>query len=103
MIEPAAVGANTNRRKLLQAFVLLGAVAGTIYYAAIWRWWWLIPPTRRDGFELIGLVLGTAYAILLVVPCWYLGLKKLALGFAAFLSAAALGIAADGLFPWIPW
>ena len=27
----------------------------------------------------------------------------LALGFAAFLSAAALGIAADGLFPWIPW
>lgn len=90
-------------QRLLRGFVLLCALAGTIYYIGIWRWWWLIDDRKRDGLELIGPVLGSAYFILLVVPCWYFGLRNRALWLAAIFGVIALILATDGAFNWFPW
>lgn len=92
-----------NRRFLLRGFVLIAAIAGTIFYLGIWRWWWLIPANRRDGFELIGIVLGTFYFGMFVVPAWYFGIKNYALWIGAVCGAIALVIATDTLRPWFPW
>ncbi|MBX3518500.1 MAG: hypothetical protein KF835_00605 [Xanthobacteraceae bacterium] len=90
-------------QRLLRGFVLLCALAGTIYYIGIWRWWWLIDDRKRDGLELIGPILGTVYFILLVVPSWYFGLRSRALLFAAIPAALALILATDAAFHWFPW
>lgn len=94
---------NAIGRLLLRLFVLLGAVAGTLYFLAIIRWWWLIPSRSRDGFELIGLVLGSIYLMLFVAPSWYFAIKNYALALAAVFASIALLIASDGVFSWIPW
>jgi hypothetical protein len=103
MTDPSTAQSLRNRQLLLRAFVLLGAIAGTIFYIGIWRWVWLIPNDRRDGFELIAPFLGTFYFFLLVVPCWYFGIKNYALGIAAVIAAFALFFATDGAFSWFPW
>jgi hypothetical protein len=90
-------------QRLLRGFVLLCALAGTIYYLGIWRWWWLIDDRKRDGLEMIGLVLGSIYFIVLILPSWYFGIRNYALRFAAVLAALALVLATDGAFNWFPW
>ncbi len=103
MTRPSPEQLHRNRQFLLRVFVLLGAVAGTIYCIGIWYWVIGIPNDRRDGFELIAPFLGTIYFFLFVVPCWYFGFKNYALGIAAVLSAVALFFATDGAFSWFPW
>lgn len=103
MTDPAPEQLQRNRRFLLRGFVLLAAVAGTIFYIGIWRWVWLIPNDRRDGFELIAPFLGTFYFGMFVVPCWYFGIKNYALGIAGVLAVFALFFATDGAFSWFPW
>ncbi len=103
MTDPSPGQSMPSRQLLLRGFVLLSALAGTIFYLGIWRWWWLIPANRRDGFELIGPVLGTIYFALFVVPCWYFGIRNYALWIAAVLAVFALFFATDGAFSWFPW
>ena len=103
MADPSPEQLKRNRQFLLRAFVLLCAVAGTAFYIGIWHWWWQIPSNRRDGFELIGIMLGTIYFLLFVVPCWYFGIKNYALPIAAVLGLFALFFATDQVFHWFPW
>ena len=92
-----------NSQFLLRAFVLLAAVVGTIFYAGIWAWVWSIPNKQRDGFELIAPFLGTFYFLLLVVPCWYFGIKNYALKLAAVFAVFALFFPTDQYWHWFPW
>jgi hypothetical protein len=101
--DPSPEQLQRNRQLLLRGFVLLSALVGTVFYLGIWLWWWQIPSSRRDGFELIGIVLGTIYFVLFVVPACYFGLKNYALWIGAICGAIALGIATDTVFPWFPW
>lgn len=103
MTDPSPGQLQKNRQFLLRAFVLLGAITGTIFYIGIWHWVWSIPNNRRDGFELIAPFLGTIYFFLFVIPCWYFGVKNYALGIAAVLAVFALFFATDGAFSWFPW
>jgi hypothetical protein len=103
MSDPSAGQLKRNRQFLMRGFVLLAAAAGTVFYLGIWRWWWLIPTDRRDGFELIGPFLGTIYFFLFVVPCWYFGIRNYALGIASVIAFVALFFATDGAFSWFPW
>jgi hypothetical protein len=103
MSDPSPEQLQRNRRLLMRGFVLVAAAAGTVFYLGIWRWWWLIPSDRRDGFELIGPFLGTLYFLLFVVPCWYFGIRNYALGIASVLGLVALFFATDGAFSWFPW
>jgi hypothetical protein len=103
MSDPSPEQLAGNRKLLLRGFVLLGAIAGTVFYIGIWHWLWQIPNNRRDGFELIAPFLGTIYFVLFVVPAWYFGIKNYALWIGAICSAIALVIATDTVRPWFPW
>lgn len=87
----------------LRLAVVAAAALGTIFWIGTLIHWWSIPASRRDGLELIGPVLSTAYFVLLVLPTLVLGLLGRWLGIAAVLAVAVLALASDTLFPWLPW
>jgi hypothetical protein len=92
-----------NRQFFLRAFVLLAAIAGTVFYIGIWIWVFQFPNERRSGFELIAPFVGTIYFLILVVPCLYFGIKNYALGIAAAFGVFALGIALYEAYRNYPW
>ncbi len=52
--------------------------------------WWRIPGARRDGFELIGIALSTAYFGALVLPTLIMAFVNRWLPFGALLGIAAV-------------
>ena len=93
----------TRRWTFLRVLVLLAGVAGTLFYVGALVTWWRIPGALRDGFELIGVALATAYFGALVLPTLVMALLGRWLPFAALLGLAAVALATDTVWPWIPW
>lgn len=91
------------RWTLLRVVVLAMALAGTAFYLASLVTWWRIPGARRDGFELIGVALATAYFGVLVLPALVMAALGRWLAFGALLGLAAVALATDTVWPWIPW
>ncbi len=87
----------------LRVFVLLAGAAGTLFFIGAIVSWWTIPRDHRDGLELIGVWLSTAFFLLLVMPTMMLGYLGRWLKFAAVLGVAVMALATDTLWPWIPW
>jgi len=87
----------------LRLFVLASALAGTAFCIGSLAWWWRIPNTHRDGFELMGVVIAGGFFMVLVLPTLVLGLIGRWLPFAAVLGAIVLVLASDTLWHWLPW
>jgi hypothetical protein len=83
--------------------VLLCAGLGVAFWVGSIVHWWKIPASRRDGLELIGPVLATAYLVGLVLPTLVLGLLGRWLALAGVLGVLVLALASDTLWPWLPW
>jgi hypothetical protein len=99
-----AVALRPRRRwTFLRLLVVAAGLVGTAFYIGSLVTWWRIPGARRDGFELIGVALATAYFGALVLPTLVMGLLGRWLVFAALLGLAAVALATDTLWPWIPW
>jgi hypothetical protein len=87
----------------LRIAVLVSAGLGTLFWLGSIVQWWTIANARRDGFELMGVALSTAFFVVLVLPVVVLGLLGRWLVFAALLGAAVLVLASDTLWHWLPW
>lgn len=98
------VDASPARRwTLLRLLVLMLGLAGALFYLGALVTWWRIPGARRDGFELIGVALATAYFGVLVLPTLIMAAVGRWLAFGALLGLSALALATDTVWPWIPW
>ena len=87
----------------LRIAVIAAGLLGTAFWIGVLIHWWMIPANARDGLELIGVFLATAYFASLVVPTIVLGALGRWLGLAAILAAFVVALASDTLIPWIPW
>jgi heme/copper-type cytochrome/quinol oxidase subunit 3 len=87
----------------LRIAVLIAAALGTLFWLGSIVQWWQIANTRRDGFELMGLALSTAFFVALVLPTLVLALTARWLPLGAILGAAVVALASDTLWPWLPW
>jgi ABC-type Fe3+-siderophore transport system permease subunit len=88
---------------LLRLAVLAAAALGTLFWLGSLMQWTTIPDSHRDGFELIGVALSTAFFVVLVLPALVLALLGRWLVFAAMLGAAVIVLSSDTLFHWLPW
>ncbi|MEI7806651.1 MAG: hypothetical protein WCI56_15150 [Hyphomicrobiales bacterium] len=87
----------------LRIAVLVAAGLGTLFWLGSIVQWWNISNARRDGFELMGIALSTAFFVVLVLPTLVLGVLGRWLKLAALLGAAVVILASDTVFPWLPW
>jgi hypothetical protein len=87
----------------LRLAVLAAAFIGILFWLGAVVEWWRIPDAKRDGLELIGPVLATAYLVVLVLPTLVLGLIGRWLVVAALLGVAVVVLAGDTLWHWLPW
>jgi len=87
----------------LRLVVLVGAGVGVLFWIGSIVYWWRIPASRRDGLELIGPIVATAYLIGLVLPTLVLGLLGRWLATGAVLAVLVVALASDTLWPWLPW
>ncbi len=90
-------------RRNLRIAVLAAAAIGSVFWLAVCVRVLMIPPPRRDGFEMLGAILATAYFLALVLPTLALGILGRWLPLGAVLGATAVAIASDAVVPWIPW
>lgn len=90
-------------RRPLRIAVLAAAAIGVVFWLAVCLRVLMIPPPRRDGFELLGAVLATVYFLALVLPALALGILGRWLPLGAVLGVTAVAIATDAIVPWIPW
>jgi hypothetical protein len=93
----------TNTWSPLRIAVLIAGILGTAFWLGCLIHWWNIPDERRDGLELIGVFLATAYFAGLVIPTLVLGVIGRWPVVAAIFAALTAALASDTLFPWIPW
>lgn len=87
----------------LRIAIVIAAMLGVLFWAGVVVWWWRIPDARRDGFELMGLMLATAHLVCLVLPALFLGFLGRWLQIAAAFLIVSLALASDTLIPWLPW
>ena len=87
----------------LRIAVLVAAAIGTLFWLGSLVQWWMIPRTSRDGFELMGVALSTAFFVVLVLPTLVLSLIARALPFAAVLGVIVVVLATDTVWHWLPW
>ena len=87
----------------LRLAVLAAGALGTLFWLGSLVQWWMIANARRDGFELMGVALSTAFFVALVLPTLVLGIVGRWLVFAALLGAVVIALASDTLWPWLPW
>ncbi len=87
----------------LRIAVLVAAGLGTLFWLGSIVQWWNISNARRDGFELMGVALSTAFFVVLVLPTLVLGVLGRWLKLAALLGAAVVILASDTVFPCLPW
>ncbi len=87
----------------LRIAVLIAGALGTLFWLGALVIWWRIPNERRDGFELMGVALASAYFVALVLPTLLIALAGRWLRFGAVLALAVLVLASDTLWPWLPW
>lgn len=87
----------------LRLAVLTAALIGFMFWLGALAEWWRILDGKRDGLELIGPVLATAYLVVLVLPTLVLGLVGRWLVFAAILGVAVVALVGDTLWHWLPW
>jgi len=88
---------------LLRIAVLAAGIAGTLFWLGALVQWWMIPARSRDGFELMGVALATAFFVVLVLPTLLLGIFGRWLPFAAVLGVIVVALASDTVWPWLPW
>ena len=87
----------------LRIAVLVAAGLGSAFWLGLLVHWWTIAQRSRDGFELMGVMLSTAFFVVLVLPTLLLGLIARWLPFAAVLGVIVVALASDTLWPWLPW
>ena len=87
----------------LRIAVLVAAGLGSAFWLGSLVQWGIIPPRSRDGFELMGVALSTAFFVVLVLPTLVLGLIGRWLPFAALLGVIVVVLASDTLWHWLPW
>ncbi|MBI3703571.1 MAG: hypothetical protein HY244_06945 [Rhizobiales bacterium] len=87
----------------LRIAVLVAAGLGCAFWLGALVQWWMISDRGRDGFELMGVMLSSAFFVVLVLPTLVLGLIGRWLPFAAVLGVIVIALASDTLWPWLPW
>jgi hypothetical protein len=87
----------------LRIAVLIAGALGTLFWLGALVVWWRIPNERRDGFELMGVLLATGYFIVLVLPTLLIALTGRWLMLGAALAVPVLVLASDTLWHWLPW
>ena len=87
----------------LRIAVLVAGIAGTAFWLGALVQWWMISDRSRDGFELMGVALATAFFVVLVLPTLLLGIFGRWLPLAGLLGTAVIVLASDTLWPWLPW
>ena len=87
----------------LRVAVTIAGLLGTLFWLGSIVQWAMIATAKRDGFEMMGLVLSTGFFVVLVLPVLLMGLLGRWLVFGAILGAAVVALASDTLWPWLPW
>jgi hypothetical protein len=87
----------------LRIAVLIAAGLGSAFWLGSLVQWWMIAQRSRDGFELMGVALSSAFFVVLVLPTLVLGLIGRWLPFAAVLGVIVIVLASDTLWHWLPW
>ncbi len=104
MSEPASItDSKSGHQSWLRVAVLIAAGLGTLFWLGTLVQWWRISGTRRDGFELIGVLLSSGLFVVAVLPALALGFTGRWLVFAAILSMVALALYSDAMWNWLPW
>ena len=75
--------------------MLVAAGLGSAFWLGSLVQWWTMSARSRDGFELMGVMLSTAFFVVLVLPTLLLGLIARWLPFAAVLGVIVVALASD--------
>jgi hypothetical protein len=86
----------------LRIAVLAAAGFGTLFWIGALAQWWTIADSHRDGLELIGVALATAFFVVLVLPTLAFGIIGRWLPLAAALGVLIVLLGSDTLWPWLP-
>jgi len=89
-------------RRILRIATFACAGIGTLVWIGAVGASLAVPPGRRDGFGMVGVILATAYFITLVLPALILALLDRWPLVAAILGLLAVAIAFHAVVPWAP-
>lgn len=93
---------STRTRRILRIATLVCAAIGTLVWLGAVVASLAVPPGRRDGFGMVGVILATAYFVILVLPALVLALLDRWPLVAAVLGLTAVAIAFHAVVPWAP-
>ena len=100
-LPPVAVPPGVKR--FLRIAIFVAAAIGTAFWFGTAARVMAMPIGHRDGLEIIGVILATAYFLGLVLPILVLAIIGRCLIVGALLAAIVIGLAADTIWPWFPW
>ena len=87
----------------LRPLILLSVAVGTCLWLAAVVHALSLPPSRRDGFAMMGAILATGYFVTLVLPALIIVILGRWLWFGLALAVLVVAIATDVVVPWLPW
>ncbi|MBN8945067.1 MAG: hypothetical protein J0H01_36530 [Rhizobiales bacterium] len=93
----------SDTRSILRIVILAGAAIGTLYWLDTTLRVIALPAGRRDGLDTFGVLMTTGYFLCLVLPVLILGILGRWPVSGAIMAAVAIGLATDGIWPWLPW
>jgi hypothetical protein len=89
-------------RRILRIATFACAAIGTLAWLGAVIASLAVPPGRRDGFGMVGVILATAYVVTLVLPALVLALLDRWPLVAALLGLTAVAVAFHAVVPWVP-
>ncbi len=89
-------------RRILRIVTFACAAIGTLAWLGAVIASLAVPPGRRDGFGMVGVILATAYVVTLVLPALVLALLDRWPLVAALLGLTAVAVAFHAVVPWVP-
>lgn len=90
-------------RRILRLATFAAVAIGALFWLGAMVASLAVPPGRRDGFQMVGVILASLYAIVLVLPALILALLDRWPVVSLMLGVVAVAIATDAVLPWLPW
>ncbi len=90
-------------RRILRLATFAAVAVGALFWLGAMVASLAVPPGRRDGFQMLGVILASVYAVVLVLPALILALLDRWPVVSLMFGATAVAVATDAVFPWLPW